>query len=260
MLEIFKKPLIIAIVGKGGTGKTVISTLITKALSNNYDYKLLLIDGDPTYPHFSKMVNINPKKSLETVKHNLIHNIKSGKFDSTDAAEIIDFEVYNALIETKRFSLFSIGQPEESGCFCPSNTIMKKVIESISKDFEIVLIDCEAGLEQINRMVIHSVDIVIIVSDESERSIDTALSIRASAEKFTQFKKIGLILNRFKGDVNRIKLKLQKSKLMLFTIIPEDEIISNYDAQGKAIIDIPEDAISYQAIKNNLLTILEYHN
>jgi CO dehydrogenase maturation factor len=257
MLEISKKrPLIIAVTGKGGTGKTIITTLITKALSVNYNYKLLLIDGDPTYPHLSKMLKLNPKKNLETIKSKLINNIRFGDKNNIKAEEIIDFEVYNAITESKQYSLFSIGQPEGSGCFCPSNAIMKKVIESISHDFDIVLIDCEAGLEQINRMVIQSVDIVIIVSDESQRSIDTAVSIRESAKKFTHYKKIGVIINQIKGDTSGIAQKLEKLKFLLFALIPEDDIIRNYDAQGKAIIDIPEEAVSFKEIKSNLFRML----
>ena len=59
-----KPPLIIAITGKGGVGKTIITTLIAKAISTFYTFKLLLIDADPTHPHLSKMVKLVPKISL----------------------------------------------------------------------------------------------------------------------------------------------------------------------------------------------------
>ncbi len=67
-----KKPLIVAIVGKGGVGKTIVTTLIAKAISISYNFKLLLIDADPTHPHLSKMVNLLPEKSLEMVRAELI--------------------------------------------------------------------------------------------------------------------------------------------------------------------------------------------
>jgi len=56
-MELKKTPLIIAIAGKGGVGKTIVTTLIAKAISTSYTFKLLLIDADPTHPHLSKMVN-----------------------------------------------------------------------------------------------------------------------------------------------------------------------------------------------------------
>ncbi len=256
-MELKKTPLIVAIVGKGGVGKTIITTLIAKAISISYNFKLLLIDADPTYPHLSKMVNLIPEKSLEMVRAELIDKSISKKSDIQAIAETIDFEVYSAIKESKDFSLFSIGQPEGLNCFCPSNALLRKVIESISSDFDVVLIDCEAGLEQINRMVIKSVDNILIISDISLRSIETAKSISKSAIKFTNYKKIGVIINRVKGDITNILDRLREYDLPLLALIPEDEILTKFDLEGKAIINIPEDSKSFQKITNNIEKILE---
>ena len=247
------KPLVISIAGKGGSGKTVITTLLAKIISKNYKYKLLLIDADPTHPHLSHMVNLVPEKSLEKLRTEVIEEILSRAKDFEAVAKNIDFEVYNAITESKSFSLFSIGQPEGPGCFCPSNTLLRKVIGSISKDFDIVLIDCEAGLEQINRMVIETVDILLIVSDISIRSIETAAAIRDSAKKFTRFRELGIILNRVKGNTNQIKKKIKDLNLPLWIEIPEDEAITEFELKGKPIISINEKSKSMIAV-NRLVT------
>ena len=256
-MELKKIPLIIAIAGKGGVGKTIVTTLIAKAISTSYKYKLLLIDADPTHPHLSKMVKLVPEKSLEKIGADLIDNTIGKKEDIQSLAETIDFKVYDAIKESKDFSLFSIGQPEGPGCFCPSNALLRKVIESISSDFDIVLIDCEAGLEQINRMVIKSVDYVIIITDISLRSVETAYSISQSAKKFTNYRKIGVIINRVKGDIAKITDKLKEYDLTTIASIPEDEILTEFDLKGKPIIDIPDKSTSYQVIKDNIHRILE---
>jgi len=250
----YEKPLIISVVGKGGSGKTAITTLLAKSISKSYDFKMLLIDADPTHPHLSNMVNLVPKKSLEKLRTDVIDEILTKAKDFEKVAENIDFQVYNAITESKDFSLFSIGQPEGPGCFCPSNTLLRKVISSISKDFDIVLIDCEAGLEQINRMVIETVDILLIVSDISIRSVETAATISKSAKKFTKYKKFGVILNRVKGDINYIIEKLEDLNLPLLAKIPEDNIITEYELKGKPIIDIPENSRSFLAVNK----IVEY--
>jgi len=256
-MKLKKTPLIIAIAGKGGVGKTIITTLIAKAISTSYKFKLLLIDADPTHPHLSKMVKLVPEESLEKIRADLIDNTISKKENIQEIAESIDFKVYNAIKESKDFSLFSIGQPEGPGCFCPSNALLRKVIESISRDFDIVLIDCEAGLEQINRMVIKSVDHVIVVTDISLRSVETAYSIRQSAKKFTNYRKIGVIINRVKGDIEKITDKLKEYDLAVIASISEDEILTEFDLEGKPIIDIPDQSASYQVIKENIHRILE---
>lgn len=251
------KPLVISIVGKGGSGKTVVTTLLAKVISKQYKKKLLLIDADPTHPHLSHMVDLIPEKSLEKLRTEVIDEILTKATDFKAVAENIDFEVYSAIAESKEFSLFSIGQPEGPGCFCPSNTLLRKVIGSISKDFDIVLIDCEAGLEQISRMVIESVDIILIVSDISMRSIETAAAIRESAKKFTSYKKLGLILNRVKGNISQIKKKLVDLNLNLLGEIPEDTIITEFELKGKPIIEIPEKSKSFTVLNKLVDNILE---
>ncbi|MFX1454962.1 MAG: AAA family ATPase [Promethearchaeota archaeon] len=249
-LNLTKKPLIIAVVGKGGVGKTIITTLMAKNISQNYSIKLLLIDADPTHPHLSNMVKLVPTKNLETIRIELVNNTLDKEKSIQELAENIDFEVYNAIVEGKDFSLISIGQPKDPGCFCPSNALLRKVIESISKDFDIILIDCEAGLEQINRMVIKSVDIILIVSDLSIRSVETANTLRKSAKKFTNYKKLGVILNRVRGNIDLIFNKLEEFNLPLLASIPEDLNILNFDMQGRAIIDLPDNSKSIESINN----------
>ncbi|MHA1196418.1 MAG: nucleotide-binding protein [Promethearchaeota archaeon] len=244
-----KDSIKIAIVGKGGTGKTVISALLAKLIIQEYDYKLLLIDADPAHPHLSNMVNVNPKKSLESVRMELIKRTINKDSDVDEIIKDIDYDMYDALIENKDFCLFWIGQPEGPGCFCPSNLILKKTIELISQDFEMILIDCEAGLEQVNRLVIENVDIIAIIVDPSIRSIETAVSIRKNSKKFVKNDSLGIILNRAKGSLDKIKNKIKELNFELYGVIPEDEEISKLDLIGMPIIKISDNSTSYEKIK-----------
>jgi len=251
------RPLTIAILGKGGVGKTILTVLMAKSISTDYNYKLLLIDADPTYPHLSKMVKLIPEKSIEDLRADLVNTVLNKQDSADNIAESIDFKVYNAIVESKQFSLFSIGQPEGPGCFCPSNTILRKVIESISKDFDIILIDCEAGLEIVNRLVIQSVDIILIVTDISIRGIDTAEAIRKSAEKFTKYKRMGIIINKVKGDISSILKKLESLHFNLMGIIPEDIKVIEFDLNGKPLIDLPLESESYIKVQKLVKTLLK---
>ena len=257
MAQLIDHPLVIAILGKGGVGKSILTTLMAKNISLEYNLKLLLIDADPTHPHLSKMVKLNPKKSIEKVRADLINSILSKESSTESIAENVDFNVYNAMVESKQFSLFSIGQPEGPGCFCPSNAILRRVIESISKDFDIILIDCEAGLEIVNRLVIQSVDIILIVTDISIRGIDTAESIRSSADKFTKYKQMSIIINKVRGNISSILDKINSLNFELLELIPEDEKIIEFDLLGKPIIDLPLDSQSYLAVKKLVAELLD---
>jgi len=106
-------------------------------------------------------------------------------------------------------------------------------------------------------MVIKSVDYVIIVTDISLRSVETAYSISQSAKKFTNYRKIGVIINRVKGDIAKITDKLKEYDLTAIASIPEDANLTEFDLEGKPIIDIPDKSVSYQVMKDNIHRILE---
>jgi CO dehydrogenase maturation factor len=251
-----KIPYVIAVVGKGGVGKSIITTLLAKSLSESNKYKLLLIDADPTFPHLSIMLNLKPKKSVERIRSEIIEKTLQKQKDLNEIAENIDFNVYNTVQETKSFSLLSMGQPENSGCFCPSNSLLKRVIESISRDFDIVIIDCEAGLEQISRKVIENIDYLMIITDISLRSVDTAVSISKMGKKFTRSEKVGVIINKSEGDISNIVNQIKSNRLDLIGIIPRDPRISELDLNAKPIILIEQESRSYQKVKEILSKIL----
>jgi len=244
------KPIIIAVTGKGGSGKSVISALMAKVLSEEYNFKLLLIDADPTHAHLSDLVNVHSAKSLEKIRNDLINAPKSQKEEIDFLVQDIDFMVYESMAETKRFCLLSIGQPQQKGCFCPANTLLKKAISTVSKDFDIVIIDCEAGLEQINRNVIQGIDLLLIISDLSIRSLETANSIKKLGKKFTNYKISGLILNKIEEDLQpKFLEKINSLDMNLFAQIPNDSEIRNLDIKGIPLINIPKESKSYLVIK-----------
>jgi CO dehydrogenase maturation factor len=65
-----------------------------------------------------------------------------------------------------------MGHNEEKGCFCPANKLLKNAIDSLIPAFRGVLIDAEAGIEQINRDVTGRVNRVIAVVDASQRCLE----------------------------------------------------------------------------------------
>ena len=251
-----EKPYRIAVVGKGGVGKTMTTTLLAKVIVEEFDYKLLLIDADPTHPHLTNMVDLHPKRTLEQIRLEAVKKAHKKDSDAKNLAENIDFDVYQGLAESKQFCLFSIGQPETLGCFCPSNLLLRKVIESITSDFDLILIDCEAGLEQINRMVIRSIDYILIVTDISMRSIETAASLREGAKKFTHYKNLGVVINKAQGNIDIIKKRLEELDLPLVGIIPQDSAIMEFDLEGKPLFQLPNNSKSLQSLREIVKSIL----
>jgi CO dehydrogenase maturation factor len=254
-----KEPYIVAVVGKGGSGKSIFCAISVMIIAKMKKYKLLVVDADPTHPHLSNLLHVKVNKSLEAIRKEIIKTAVRGKeIEKSKFAEDIDYMVYNAIVENKEFSLLAIGLPEGPGCFCPANSLLKKVISSISKDFNIVIIDCEAGLEQMSREVISNVDTIVIISDISVRSIETAKTLLQNSKKFTRYKHIGIIINRVRGNISFLRKKIKDMNIPIFGEIPEDENVLKLDIEGKPMRNLSIDTQIYKNIERIMKNILMY--
>ena len=69
------------------------------------------------------------------------------------------YRIFDAMTEQNGFAFIAIGRPESAGCYCKINSYLKDVIQVLSQNFDYVVIDGEAGIEQINRRVMEKVDV-----------------------------------------------------------------------------------------------------
>lgn len=247
---------IIAVCGKGGVGKTAITAMMTKLLVGRGDLKILAIDADPAVG-LASALGVEAKKTINDIRDDLIDTVKEGKRgDKYEMAAMLDYEVFKALEEGSNFAFLAIGRPESVGCYCQVNSLLKEVIESLSKSFDVVLIDGEAGIEQINRRVMRSVDDLLLISDTSAKGINVVSSIKrlVENEKAVECERMGLVINRVrnKEEVDEI---VANNSLNLLEWIPEDDMVREYDFNGKPIIDLPDTSPSIIAARRILKTL-----
>nr|MDO8082194.1 AAA family ATPase [Candidatus Freyarchaeota archaeon] len=249
---------IIALSGKGGAGKTVITALMAIVLREIPGLHVLLIDGDPSMSHLARILGLRVERTLEDVREDIIRVADKGSEEErAERVRSLDYYLLEALVEEKGFNLLAIGTPVSPGCFCPANTLLRDAIESLSKNFDVTLVDCEAGLEQINRKVIRSVNSLLIVADPTLRGLQTAEVIRKTAEKYTHCSETGLVINRVRSphEERGIREKAEKLELRVLGVVPEDENISELDTLGKPITEISSEASSLESVRgiiNNL--------
>ncbi|MHA1268361.1 MAG: nucleotide-binding protein [Candidatus Helarchaeota archaeon] len=240
---------VIAIAGKGGTGKSVLCSLLIKRFVNLNKFKILAIDADPTRG-LSRVLGIEDEgKTLEDIRNEIINVGASGNDDNKyELIKTLPIRILETINEQNGFSVLSMGQPKTTGCFCPANTVLRQAIEYLLDKFDVIIIDCEAGLEQINRKVIQNVNTLIIITDPSKRGFETARSIKEMSLKFTNTKKIGLVINRVKVKSPQIFKNAKELDIEIFGLIPEDNNISEFDLIGKSLLNLPNDSPSLKEI------------
>lgn len=241
---------VIAVAGKGGTGKTTLTAIMTKLFSQA-GYRILAVDADPPVS-LAYALGIEPKKTVGEMRAVMIEDPdEKRRIKDKPMAEVIRDEL---LIEVGGISLLVLGQPEAAGCFCGLNDLLKFGIESLSKHYDITLIDCEAGIEQINRRVISDLDTLIMVSDPTQKGVRTACHLKTIAERYGVMGgfQSGLVFNRTQGDLGDLETMAVDLGLEVWGQVPLDEKVALFDRTGRPTINLPDDAPSVLAIKNIL--------
>jgi CO dehydrogenase maturation factor len=236
--------------GKGGVGKTSLSATIVKILSANPDNKVLAIDADPAVG-LSTALGIEVSKTVDDIRNELITRVESGESaDKDQMLSMLDYEMFSALEEQKNIAFLAIGRPEKEGCYCQVNHILKDLIASMADNFDYVVIDGEAGIEQVNRRVMEKVTHLILVSDASRKGINVVQTIKEVSDDAMDYEKAGLILNRLRNAEEREAL-LIPPELNCLGWIPEDDTIRSFDIEGRSILEI-DNSPAIAAVENCL--------
>jgi len=250
---------LIAVCGKGGTGKTALTAMMTRVLLESRKAgKLLLIDADPAMG-LPNALGIKVSRTMGQVREEIIKTARgSDKEKKEKLNSMLDYMVLEALIETDRFALLAMGRTETLGCFCPVNNLLRDAIETLSKNFDTIIIDGEAGLEQINRQVMRRLDTLIVVSDATSRGVQTAGQIKkmVKKDKVIEVKKMGLVFNRVQGNDELLKQAAKDIGLKPFGYIPHDDEVAHLDLIGKPLIELSPTSSALAAVRTIVESIL----
>ena len=161
---------IIAVTGKGGVGKTSLSAVIVKLLTESFPGKrILAIDADPAVG-LATALGIEVNSTVDDIRKEFINNVENS--NTNEAVEVLGnarYKIFDTLIEQSSFSFLAIGRPESAGCYCKVNSYLKEVIKILVGNYDYIVIDGEAGIEQVNRRVMEKVTHLLLVSDASKK-------------------------------------------------------------------------------------------
>jgi CO dehydrogenase maturation factor len=231
--------VVIALAGKGGVGKTSLSAAIVRLLTEKRpDAKILAIDADPAVG-LSVALGVEVTETLDQIRKRVAEDVTGKLKDTQDILAEAKFRLYDAMAEQRGFAFLAIGRPEAAGCYCAINTYLKKVIEMLVDDFDYVVIDGEAGIEQINRRVLEKVTHLVCVSDQSQKGLKIIGTIKDVAGELVMYDEIGLIVNRALFP-ERLKDK-EIEGVKIVSVIPQDDAMTENDMEGRSIFELPQD-------------------
>lgn len=240
----------IAISGKGGTGKTTIAALLTKVLGEKVKGPLLLVDADPN-SNLNEALGVEVERTVGDVREKFIKE-KDTLPPEQVKEEYLKYLIQTSILELEDFDLIVMGRPEGPGCYCYINNVLRKILDSIPQYYPLVLMDTEAGLEHFSRRTTHDVDVLLVTTDLTVSGAVTAKRIKKLCSQLhINIGKIFLIVNRVPSSMgDKVDEVVRASEVECVGIIPEDPFIQQFNAEGKPLLDLPQNSPSLKAIED----------
>ena len=238
---------IIAVTGKGGTGKTTVAALAVRALVERELTPVLAVDADP---------NLNLDAALGLKVAFTVGDVREeglAKIDALPAGmsktEFLRYRTAQALVEASGFDLLAMGRPEGPGCYCYANNVLRAAVDQIAAQYRFVVMDSEAGLEHLSRRTTRDVDFLLILSDASVRGVETAARVlRLISELKTSVARHMLALTRVDRVPPEMEAAIRERGLEVEAIIPEDEELRRLDMAGRPLVEVGPDSPALAAV------------
>ncbi|MBD3107841.1 septum site-determining protein MinD [Bacillus sp. AGMB 02131] len=231
--------------GKGGVGKTTTSANLGTALAL-LGKKVCLVDTD------IGLRNLDVVMGLE---NRIIY----------DLVDVIQerCKVQQALVKDKRFDgllyLLPAAQTSDKLSIAPEQ--MQKLVIELKQDFDYIIIDCPAGIEQGYKNAVAGADKAIVVTTPEKTAVRDADRIIGLLEKEEHIESPKLVINRIRGhmmnngdmlDIDEITAFLS---IDLIGIIVDDDHVIKASNQGEPVVLDPnnEASIAYRNIARRIL-------
>ena len=203
--------------------------------------RILAIDADPAGGLQQLLGMGRDTATMGGVRDRLIQDAKSRK-RKEEIAESFDYMLMESIVETPSFDFLAMGHSRFKGCFCPVNRMLRNAVETLAGNYDVVLIDAEAGLEQVYRDVMSRVDYLALLMDCSMRSVQTAEKLIEVAGNLGMDCRMGAVINRFDEEDSFSREALSKIGMESWGMIREDATLRRNDRQGKTIFELPADS------------------
>lgn len=246
---------VIAVSGKGGTGKTTLSSLIIRTLLDLKRKPVFAVDADPN-ACLGLALDIDVNETIGDLREEVLEDPKliptgMGK------ADYIDYRLRECVVEADGFDLISMGRSEGPRCYCYVNSLLRHFLDRLDERYRYVVLDNEAGMEHLSRQTTRDVDLLLLVSDPTVVGLRSAARIQKLIESLdVNIRRWGLVLNRDSGELGeRQEAEILASGLEVWGRIPNDEVVLSYALEGKSIMDLPADSVALTAVRNMLQRI-----
>jgi CO dehydrogenase maturation factor len=250
----------VALAGKGGTGKTTVAAMVIRYLVEEKGGTVLAIDADPS-SNLNMVLGLDLDETIGDIREEMRVEIQStagagalagGLASGISKTDYFDYHIRMATVEGDGVDLIAMGRPEGQGCYCAANSVMRNVMDRISTHYDFVVMDNEAGMEHVSRRTTRDVDILLIVSDPTQRGIVAAQRVADLVDELEiNVKHRYLIINRFSGDTLPPALDeaVKAVKAEFLGIVPHDATLAQFEFTGRPLLELEDTSPVYRSVR-----------
>jgi CO dehydrogenase maturation factor len=240
----------IAISGKGGVGKTILASLLSKIFAEA-GYSVLAIDADPNsnlaatlgFPHPDEITPISEMRALIEERTGAPPGQAASFFKLNPKVDDLP-EKYSLKYNGIRLMVMGRIKKGGTGCYCPENALLQALITHLllERD-EVVILDMEAGVEHLGRATAKAVDKLIIVVEPGRTSVETAYRIDKLAREIG-LHNIAIVANKVRSQSEREFLTSSLQGFKFLGFIPYDQAIVEADVNNRPVLDASQKVIN----------------
>ena len=231
--------MIIALAGKGGVGKSSISSQLILQLSKKG--LVLAVDADPN-TNLPDKLGIPAESTIGEIRNRVVKDpdsIPSG----VSKHEHIALEIRKAMHEHDNIDLLVMGRPEGEGCYCFMNNVLRECFAGMLKNYKFTVVDNEAGMEHLSRKILPKADILLLVSDPTRIGIRTAARLSSVASEVGM--EIGrriLVVNNLPGEIPKeLSDEAEVNGFNEVVAVKHDPLVYSAGLEGSAL-KLPNDS------------------
>ena len=247
----------IALAGKGGVGKTTICGMLIEYLCQKKNGPVLAVDADAN-SNLNEVLGVEVNTTLGEIREEIARAEMAAKSPippGMSKADYAEMQFSDALTEADDYDLLVMGRTQGKGCYCFVNGLLSTQVAKYAQNYRYIVVDNEAGLEHLSRGILPKVDTILLVSDCSRRGVQAAGRLNEMIDELNLgAKEVGLIINRApNGQLNDgVREEIEKYHLNLMGVVPHDDTVYEYDAEGKPSVTVPADSPVKQAVHHIL--------
>jgi len=240
----------IAVAGKGGTGKTSVTSLVIRYILKNNLGTVLAVDADPN-SNLAENLGMEVNQTVGRILNEFQgEKIKIAAGMTKEA--YLEYQLNRAISEGKKIDLITMGRGEGPECYCYPNVVIRKLIDDWAKNYAYVVMDNEAGMEHLSRRTTQNIDEMLLVSDHSVKGLRAIARIRDLIKELKLvIKRESIIINQVPGEIDPLlKQEMDRLGITPAAVIPVDDEVNQYDLEQKPLFTLPDSSRAVGAVND----------